>query len=145
MITDSGSEFQGKFNDYMKKEEVNKRTAETGRHRSLAVVEKRNQILGKVLFMRMHAQELLTGKLITNWTKDLSDIIRKINEKFGHKPYTDDDLYKMHGDPWQQKQILLPIGTRVRIQLNEPRDIVGNKLHGKFRGMDTRWTNDIYW
>ena len=144
IIVDSGSEFQGKVSDFMKKEHVNKRVAETGRHRSLAVVEKRNQILGKVLFMKMHAKELITGKLITDWTKDLSDIVKKINDKFGHKPFTDDDLYKIHGDPWQQKQIILPIGTRVRIQLNEPRDIVGNKLHGRFRGMDTRWTNEIY-
>jgi hypothetical protein len=94
--------------------------------------------------MKMHAQELLTGKLNLSWVKDLPDIIKKINEKYGHKPLDDDDLYKKHGDPWEQKQILLPINTRVRVQLNEPRDIVGNKLHGRFRGMDTRWTNEIY-
>jgi hypothetical protein len=144
IIVDSGSEFQGKVSDYMKKEEVNKKTAETARHRSLAVVEKRNQILGKVLFMKMHAQELLTGKLNLSWVKDLPDIITKINEKYGHKPLDDNDLYKKYGDPWQTTQHLLPIGTRVRVQLNQPRDIVGNKLHGRFRGMDTRWTNEIY-
>jgi hypothetical protein len=108
------------------------------------MVEKRNQILGKVLFMKMHAKELITGKIITEWTKDLPEIVKKINEKYGHKPLDDDDLYKKYGDPWQVKQDILPLGSRVRIQLNEPRDIVGNKLHGRFREMDTRWTSEIY-
>jgi hypothetical protein len=74
LITDSGGEFQGKVSSYMKKEKVNTRTAQPGRHRQVAMVERKNQILGKVTFMKMHARELLTGKLITNWTKDLPDL-----------------------------------------------------------------------
>lgn len=144
LITDSGGEFQGKVSSYMKKEKVNTRTAQTGRHRQVAMVERKNQILGKVTFMKMHARELLTGKLITNWTKDLPDLIDRINEKYAHKPLTDKDLDEKHGDPWEQKQVILPIGTKVRLQLNEPRDIIGRKLYGDFRGMDTRWTTDIY-
>ena len=58
LITDAGSEFQSKVSDYMKKEKVSKKTAEAGRHRQIAIVERRNQILGKVLFMKMHAKEL---------------------------------------------------------------------------------------
>ena len=80
LITDSGGEFQGKVSDYMKKEKVNTRTAQTGRHRQVAMVERKNQLLGKVLFMKMHARELLTGKLIRDWTKDLPDIIERIND-----------------------------------------------------------------
>ena len=144
LITDSGGEFQGKVSDYMKKEKVNTRMAQTGRHRQVAMVERKNQLLGKVLFMKMHARELLTGKLIRDWTRDLPDIIERINDKYAHEPLTDKDLDEKHGDPWEEKQVILPIGTKVRLQLNEPRDIIGKRLYGDFRGMDTRWTSESY-
>ena len=36
------------------------------------------------------------------------------------------------------------MGSKVRVALDEPRDITENKLHGKFRSSDTRYTTQIY-
>ena len=44
--------------------------------------------------MRMFAQELLTGQINRDWVKDLKLIINKINEKYGHQPYDDEELTK---------------------------------------------------
>jgi hypothetical protein len=40
----------------------------------------------------MYAQELLTGQINRDWVKDLKLIINKINEKYSHPPYDDEEL-----------------------------------------------------
>jgi hypothetical protein len=144
LIVDSGSEFQGPFLEYFKYNKVNVKKALRGRHRQLALVERKNQIIGKVLFMRMFAQELLTGEVSKQWVDDLPKIIKKINEKYSHDVYTDDELFEKF-NPWQDlKQDIIPLGTNVRIKLDEPQDIGDKVLHGKFRDTDHRYTTDIY-
>jgi len=144
LIVDSGSEFQGPFLEYFKYNKVRVKKALRGRHRQLALVERKNQIIGKVLFMRMFAQELLTGSVSKEWVDDLPKIIKKINEKYSHDVYTDDELFEKF-NPWQDlKQDIIPLGTNVRIKLDEPQDIGDKKLHGKFRDTDHRYTTDIY-
>jgi hypothetical protein len=143
LITDAGAEFKGEFAKYFKDNHVYQKNAITGRHRQVACVETKNQVLGKVLHMRMYAQELLTGQLNRDWVKDLKLIINKINEKYGH-PYDDEELSKKYGSPLNKKQKIIPLGTKVRVALDEPRDIADNKLHGKFRSSDSRWTTEIY-
>jgi hypothetical protein len=144
LITDAGAEFKGEFANYFKENKIFQKNAITGRHRQVACVEKKNQILGTVLHMRMYAQELLTGEINRDWMKDLKIIIRKINEKYGHPPYDDEELTKKYGSPLNQKQQMIPLGTKVRVALDEPRDITGSKLHGKFRSSDPRYTTEIY-
>ena len=143
LITDSGSEFKGNFAKYFKDNNVYQKTALTGRHQQVACVEKKNQILGKVLHMLMYSRESLTGKINREWVDELNDIVKRINERYGHQPFTEEDLLK-HNNPMGISQNVLPIGTRVRVALDEPRDIIGNKLHGKFRSSDVRWTTEIY-
>jgi hypothetical protein len=144
LIVDSGSEFQGPFLEYFKYNKVRVKKALRGRHRQLALVERKNQIIGKVLFMRMFAQELLTGEVSKQWVDDLPKIIKKINEKYSHDVYTDDELFEKF-NPWQDlKQDIIPLGTNVRIALDEPQDIGDKVLHGKFRDTDHRYTTDIY-
>lgn len=144
IIVDSGAEFQGVFLDYFKKEKIMLKKALAGRHRQLAMVERKNQILGKVLFMRMFAQELLTGDVSKEWVDDLPAIVERMNRKYSHQAYTDEELFKKF-NPWENlTQQIIPLGTRVRIMLDEPRDINENKLHGRFRDTDHRWTPQVY-
>jgi hypothetical protein len=143
LICDAGAEFKGNFAKYFKDNKVYLKNALTGRHQQVALVEKKNQILGKVLHMKMYATESLTGKINRDWVSDLEDIVKRINERYGHKPYTEEELLKMD-NPMEVKQTILPIGTKVRIALDEPRDITERKLHGKFRSSDVRWTTEIY-
>ena len=144
LITDQGSEFKGTFAKYFKSHKIYLKNAIAGRHRQVATVEKMNQILGTVIHMKMYANELLTGELNREWLDDLPDVINKINERYSHKPFTEEELMKRSRNPLNIKQNIIPIGTRVRVALDEPRDILDKKLHGKFRSSDPRWTTEIY-
>jgi hypothetical protein len=143
LITDAGSEFKREFAKYFKDNNVYLKNAITGRHQQVAMVEKKNQILGKVLHMLMYSRESLTGKINREWVDDLKGIVKKINERYSHEPYTEEELLKIN-NPMEIKQTILPIGTKVRIALDEPKDITERKLHGKFRSSDVRWTTEIY-
>ena len=144
LITDSGNEFGTKFQMFMDSKKINFKKALPGRHRQIAMVERKNQVLGRVLFMRMFSQEMLTGDDSVEWVEDLPLIIEKMNEKYAHKPATDESLFKK-SNPWQDlKQKIIPLGTKVRVILDEPRDWKERKLSGKFRSTDQRWTQDIY-
>ena len=143
LITDQGSEFKGPFVKYFTDNKVYVKNAIAGRHQQVACVEKKNQILGKVLHMLMYSRESLTGTISREWVDDLKDIVKRINERYGHEPFTEKELLE-RDNPLNIPQKVLPIGTKVRIALDEPRDIIGNKLHGKFRSSDVRWTTEIY-
>lgn len=141
---DSGSEFKGDFLKYWNGKGVFVKKALAGRHRQVALVERKNQVLGKVLFMRMFSQELLTGKVSKEWVEDLPHIVKKMNKKYEHKPYTEMELLKKFS-PWESlEQNIIPLGTKVRIMLDEPRDHLERKLHGKFRDSDHRWSLEQY-
>ena len=144
LISDSGVEFQGSFSKYFRDHHVFQRTALPGRHRQVGLVERRNQDIGKALHMSMVSRELLTAETNKEWIHAYRDVINKLNDKYGHPEDTDESLFKKFGDPLQTKQTLLQMGDRVRVQLDEPRDIDGNKLHGKFRDSDIRFGTNIY-
>lgn len=144
LIVDSGSEFKKDFFDFFQSKHIRVKKALAGRHRQVAMVERKNQVLGRVLFMRMFSQELLTGEVSREWVDDLPLIVEKMNEKYSHEPYNDEQLLKRF-NPWENlKQKMIPLGTRVRVMLDEPRNIEGTKLIGKFRDSDHRWTTEIY-
>ena len=144
LITDSGNEFKDKFMRFLGSKQISYKKALAGRHRQLGLVERKNQILGRVLFMRMFSQELLTGQVSKEWVKDLPFFVQKINEKYAHSPPTDKELFKKFDPVKNLKQKLLPIGTVVRIALDEPRNYKETKLSGKFRATDQRWYIDHY-
>jgi hypothetical protein len=137
---DSGAEFKGAVKKYFKSNGVGMRVAKPGRHRQQAMVERRNQIIGTALFKRMQAQELLTGETSTEWIEDLPKLIKALNKVQGKKNKKKKE--KEPNVPVCSKDSckLIPIGTKVRVALDEPREQVhGQKLHGKFRSTDVRW------
>lgn len=138
--TDSGSEFKSKVKDWFKKREVLQSVATPGRHRQLAFVERRNHTIGSALFMRMIAQEIITGEISKEWTDDLPTVIEYINKHVKQQSTPKSDM------PIQNKDNLklIPIGTQVRTQLDNPIDVVTKKtLHGKFRATDVKWDPEI--
>jgi hypothetical protein len=144
IITDSGKEFQGDFSKHYTNEEVNLKKALPGRHRQVGLVEKYNGILARVLFMRMASEELMTGKRSAKWVSDLKIVVDAMNKRYGHNTQTETQLLKKFNPYEQLKQNLIPIGTVVRVQLDEPKNITGEKLHGKFRATDHRWSLEKY-
>ena len=144
LITDSGNEFGTKFQSFFQSKRINFKKALPGRHRQIAMVERKNQIIGRAIFMRMFSQEILKQKPSKEWVDDLPFIIKQMNEKYSHPPPTDESLYEKSDPVKNLKQNIIPLGTKVRVALDEPRNYKETKLSGRFRDTDQRWYQDIY-
>ena len=137
---DSGVEFQGGFATYVKSKGITIRVGDTGRSRQQAIAESRNKTIAEALFHRQVSQELLTEQPSTEWVNHLKTVIKVINkfqEDKGEKK-------KTHEPYIPKKTILLAIGDSVRIQLEEPVDTAGRKLHGGFRATDLRFSRTLH-
>ncbi|GET59992.1 chromobox protein homolog 5-like [Rhizophagus irregularis DAOM 181602=DAOM 197198] len=116
--TDSGSEFTNDQQSY---------------------AERAIQAIQEPLLKRMVAQELKTGVTSMEWSEDFHNIVSKVNELWQRNP---PDIPT--GSPKVSKKTdLLSEGARVRVKLDEPISVLGNKLHGKFRTGDIRWNPNI--
>ncbi len=139
---DNGTEFGGVVKDwfvYNQDHHILVRVAKTGRHRQQGLVERANQAIGKALFRRMDAQELLTGQQSKEWTEDLPKLISVLNNRTKQKKKVKIDKFPNPVCSGKSCE-LIPIGTKVRVILEEPRDpITGLKLPGRFRTTDRRW------
>lgn len=138
---DHGSEFKSGVKEYFKSKGTYVRVAETGRHRQQALVERRNQMIQVPLWKQMISKEMLTNESNSEWVDDLPIVIKQINKQsVNHPPKPLPNFPVAHGS----SQILLDVGTKVRVALDNPEDYVtGNKLHGKFRSTDFRWSPEI--
>ena len=145
LITDSGREFTSDdFQNFLKKKNIEWKKAVGGRHRQVGMVERRNYTIGRAIMMRQFAESMITQKETVHWVKFLPELMKYINERFHHDPYTDEDLYKKFGDPWQEKTQIIPVGTKVRVMLTEPKDFKERGIKGHFRAGDQRYAQDIY-
>lgn len=133
---DPGSEFKGEVKKYFDKNNVYVRYGKAGRHRQQALVERRNQVLGNALMKKMQAEELLTGQISKRWVDALPRFIKAMNIHYSkQKPKKYPNVPVCSGDSCK----ILNEGTKVRAILDEPRDLLGNKLIGKFRSGDIRF------
>ena len=153
---DNGSEFKKQFKKYVIDHNIHYVLKKAYRHRSQAMIEGFvNKNLSKLLNNRMLADELSTGEVSINWVDDLDDAIKLMNitiERSNKKP-------KYSFREKQRKEAsnngvcpvcsgdactIMPVGTVVRTQLDEPRSAVTNKImHGKFKAGDLRWTTKL--
>lgn len=139
---DAGTEFRGTVKSTIEQKGIFVRVAKPGRHRQQAIVEKRNQLIQLPLFKRMYSQEYLTGLTSVEWVEDLPKVIKELNEHAKENPPK-----KLPNDPVCSGSAceLLKEGTKVRVMLEEPKDVLvtGKKLPGKFRTTDIRWDPKI--
>jgi hypothetical protein len=137
---DAGGEFRGAVAKYFSDKGIIMRVAKTGRHRQQAIVERMNSTIGSVLFKRMTAQEAVTGQTSKEWLEDLPELIKIINEKAKTKKKP-----KLGTEPTCSGDAcnLLPEGTKVRVQLDNPIDLITGKLSGRFRAGDIRWNPTV--
>jgi len=138
---DDGSEFKGEVKKYFDDHNTIVRVAKPGRHSMQAIVERANQTIGEALHKRMTAQELVTGEHSKHWTEDIYKIRDIMNVKAKkNKPMPLQDEPICHGNNCN----VLSIGTKVRVKLEKPVDVVtGNKLFGNFRKSDIRWNPEV--
>jgi hypothetical protein len=142
---DSGTEFQGAFKKYFNDKGINIRVAEINRHRQQGLVESRNGVLGKAIFMLLDSKELQSGKTSKDWFKsgtEFRKLVDFLNENIKFKPLKDDIQNNIRVD--DSNRDILPVGTPVRIALDYPIDVAKEKRIGsKFRATDIRWSKDI--
>lgn len=141
LTTDQGTEFHGDVITGLKKIDVGINFTIAGRHRQVALVERKNQTIGKLIHKLIVHDEEATGHATSAWVKALPTIIKAINMK------VEDVMAEKKKVSWPSdedyKIDLLDEGTKVRVQLDNPEDVNGHKLHGKFRSGDIRWNPEI--
>lgn len=158
MECDPGSEFKGDCRRYLNDNKCRVRYGLTNRHNSQALVEKKNQIIGTLLFRAMTNDELETNKQSKRWVKYLPDALESINNNLA-PPITKE--LKPNVVSTKYSQDIYPEGTMVRLKLDYPINVMEiehtakskkvknkttnhEKLNGNFRDSDIRWTRDAY-
>jgi hypothetical protein len=141
--TDQGSEFiSNAFRNYFQSRGVIIKYGEVGRHKQQGLVESRNGLIGKALFQRMYASFLAShGEINDQWSEHIRDLINDINEVYAKRKKVkpkDVDFDKFKNDE------ILDVGTHVRVKLEEPQEITGEKIgvaksKSGFRKTDIRW------
>ena len=142
---DMGNEFKGQnLQDFLSSHRVNIKISKGGRHRQQAIVENANLKIGTIIHKLQANEELLTGQVVKSWVNDLKDIVKAINDNLPAiitTKQSDDLIYN-----YRIKNNIIPLNTNVRIKLDKPENTYNsNKLYGKFRKSDIRWSRDLYY
>ena len=141
ITTDAGCEFKASCTKYFKDNKIHHIIAPTGRHRMVALVERKNQIIGTILHQIMAQQELTLGRVNKTWVKYLKDLINEINKNLPTPLKEAKSIDPVHT---KNNEVILPIDTKVRVKLDVPLDVAtGKRLIGTFRASDVKWSKDI--
>jgi hypothetical protein len=131
--TDSGTEFKGVFKNFFDDNDILKKTALPGRHTQMANVESANKILGDIIMNYLNI-DLQRRKKTGNWIRILPMLREELNE-IRKPPKRSKDPYPI----LQHKKAKFKVGDKVHRMLDEPRNILGEKLGGRFRMGDQRY------
>ena len=142
IMFDNGNENKDKdIEKFMRSHRVNMRFMVPARYRQISTVKTAKRKIGSILHKRMASEELVTGEVSRQWVSDLKGLVKVINKNLPPpmtKPESDELLATKYAGN------IIPIGTRVRVQLDHPQDTVkGNYLSGRFRSSDIRWSPDV--
>jgi len=146
---DEGGEFKSVVKKYFDDNGILVRYGKVDRSRQQTMAENRNKILAKALFQKQVGQEILTNKTSTNWVEDVQTVLDTINEYEKEqyekrKQITAKRELKNPPTPYvPEDTTILEVGTPVRIKLDKPKGLLGEKLHGTFRATDIKWDPKI--
>jgi hypothetical protein len=141
LVFDNGNENGDTYlKKYLYEHKINMRFMLPGRYRQISSVKASKRKLASILFRFMANEELLTGEVSRNWVPEVPDLVEAINENL--PPPNNDIPEKLLSTKFSGK--MLPIGARVRVLLDRPRDTVkGNLMSGTFRSTDIRWDPNV--
>jgi len=137
---DNGSEFKSDFKKFFINKGIQIRYGKPGRSRQQAFAEARNRTIGKALFQRMAAEELINREKSIEWVQDLPIIVKAINKYLKKHPRKVNDDIPVRAT---KDTILLDIGDKVRVILDKPREVTGEKIGQNFRATDIRWSPGV--
>ena len=138
---DDGSEFKGEFKEYFE-QQTDIRYKEPGRHRQQSVIETVNARISEIVNLEMLNEELLNDNIqSTNWVDIIPNLVKEYNKIYSHPAKIIDAL---EVEPIRVKKgsiqsQILEIGTKVRVQLDNPITTDDRRLHGQFRKGDFRY------
>lgn len=133
--TDSGLEFKNRdLQNELNKMGIHILYAKAGRHRSVSLAERKNQTIGKIIHKIIVNDTISTGRASSAWVSVLPTIVEAINKKVEEQPKKNTNVD--HSNP---KLELLNIGQKVRLMLDNPKDLSGSNLVGRFRSHDIRF------
>jgi len=141
LVFDNGNENGDVYlKKYLHEHKINMRMMQAGRYRQISSVKTSKRKLASILFRFMANEELLTGEVSRNWVQEVPDLVQAINENL--PPPNTEIPEKLISTKFSGK--MLPIGARVRVLLDRPRDTVkGNLMSGNFRSTDIRWDPNV--
>ena len=143
---DKGSEYNNKkVTSFFHNMNIGLRFASTGRHSQQAIVERMNFAIGDAIAKLQLHNENITGQEDKDWIEYIPDIVREVNKnaketKPDLPPQDNSADVKCRGSECD----IYEVGTKVRIALDFPTDVKGEKLHGKFRAGDRRFSLKPY-
>jgi len=87
-------------------------------------------------------REITSGKPNTVWVKHVEKLVKTYNDR------RDTSIRELPTDTEvkfnTKSQYIIANGTRVRRKLDAPIDYFGERLHGRFRKTDIRWSKELY-
>ena len=114
-----------------------------GRHRQQSVVETKNYQIGKILNARMQVEEINNNVISRSWVDILPELFKSINKHLSYEAKDTDVNSPIRTNTFTSN--MLPVGTKVRIQLDNPQSYTdGKRLMGKFRAGDIRWSKTTH-
>ena len=139
---DSGNEFMGDFKKYYDKLlDIVKKTV--GRHRQQSVVETKNYQIGKILNTRMLVEEINNNITSRSWVDILPKVVASMNKHLSYDAKDTDVNSPIRTNQFSSN--MLPLGTKVRFQLDNPQSYTDERpLMGKFRAGDIRWSKTTH-
>ena len=99
------------------------------------------KIISSNLLNLLNHKESDTGKYSKDWIKHLKPLISLINDNLP-KSITEEICTEPILSNNANKNVMLPIGTKVRVKLDVNKDITGKRLIG-WRSGDIRWSKNI--
>jgi hypothetical protein len=137
------------INTWAKRRNVRLKFIVPHRHRQNAHVERLNQEFGEIFFKIMLDKEITNGVRNTEWVRYYRDVVDYHNNKI--LPRLPPDRKKPIRNPNdieikfnRNSNYIIKSGTVVRRLLDAPVEYLGNRLQGKFRKTDIRWSKDFY-
>ncbi len=143
MQVDQGSEFKSVTKTFFDKEKIIVRYAKAGRSRQQAMAENRNGLIARMIALIQTNEELITNEPARAWVRYIPQIKEAINKALTRKPYAPSEAEA--NLPECDKCDLLDEGTRVRVKLDKPQSVLGEKLSGyTFRATDIRYSPEVH-